>query len=229
MFNSASSRNIRILSELDIRFSVPEGQTSDDGRFVYFATRTASKKYEFVDMDIASAKAAAAARVAKYTRPSSVPDLAHGLRYLQIPCLMSEIYVEKDSGEGYKVVVDVRESDTRLTDMPFDDPVSLFSDLEGRDYDESIGDMKLEIKSVTETELEDMKKQISVTIRSGLDSEEIVTVQYKGTESQSNWSVLFARSIPPGSSVESVTVADSTEMKFFRAVCGNIESDVYVR
>ena len=100
--------------------------------------RHCTMNFEYVGMDLATAKSCVASMITTFTRPTKVSVWnKFWSRFVDTntgSTLMSDISIQKMSGGMYKVVVSVNETDARSTVNPTSSVVSLFATENARDY-----------------------------------------------------------------------------------------------
>lgn len=213
-----SDANKYVSQKLSIRYSV---DPDDSGKY-YRVTRLAAMKYKYFGMDEDTANQCAMAKVAQYMRDYSRLKAVEGQ---DIPSVVkvreckTDIQAVRAEADNWSVEISVNETDVKASATAPQDPASLFSEENARNYDGGNYGDALRIASAVRSP-SPSKDVVTVTYSSDIrdfDYERIVC-QAKDSESGSWHSVTV-----DSSSLGSITFTSSTAM-VVRLLYGSIES-----
>lgn len=198
----------------------------------YKHTRTARKAYAYLGLSLDEARDLEAVKVAKYTRPyTSVVVRGDVANEVTIVNLTSEIVIEHEEGEFYRLSVDVHEIDERLSDSS--DPKAAFALENMRDYD---GDDEPIIAPRIGGGYYNMttdQANIAVIFTANpkhytpLTQPLAYIVQKKESPTATSWQTIYADLTPYDDWLVWLPVGTVTRDSLLRVVVGGYESDVF--
>ena len=187
-------------------------------------TRYAKKSYSFIGMDEETAYECAAAKRSQYTRafarldtstPSANPPLPTIVYAYECP---SDIAPQHKDGGIWNVQIQVNEEDVRASLEALEDPSTLFSAENARNYDESAGIAAISLDSAERT---GTTAEIEYTTAIAEFDEASLILQYKESESSTTWTTASRVSAAD----ETRYTVPSTGSIIVRLKYGSIESN----
>lgn len=162
----------------------------------YRVTRTATKAYSYVGMTKSAADSCAASKRALYTRNHIILDTVNtvpvGSTGRKMPGALAvygcaaEISLNSYRGDTWNVDISVNETDIRCSATAPNDPASLFTSENARDYDEPSG--PIEITSATLGQ--NGRIDIAFTSRIEAADLDLYVIHYKASPTAALWTVL---------------------------------------
>ena len=153
-------------------------------------TRYAKKSYSFIGMDKDTAYECAAAKRAQFTRAFARLDTSTIDEEHPLPTIVSayecpsDIAPQHQDGDVWSVDIQVNEEDHRAAGSPSQNPASLFTTENARNYDEDAGLSALALSSVSRS---GSVATISYSQSIARFNEASLVLQYKTEESSTNW------------------------------------------
>ena len=186
-------------------------------------TRFAKKSYMFVGMDKETAYACAQAKRSQYTRDFSHIDSSNltsttPSTYYVREC-PSDIAPQHGEGGVWSVQITVNEQDVVATSNFQNDPASLFTEANGRNYDEDAGSTSLALTSATRVVAVDSSSTLEISYTCGITdySPSAIIVQISTTGSGSGWSTV--------GTADGIIPVPSSEI-YVRLAYGSLKSNV---